>query len=220
MTARIRVQRWDPERGGTPSVETYEVPIEEGATVLGALLHVYEVHDSSLAFRYACRNVACGLCAVDVDGRPRLACATPLGDGMTIRPLRRLPVARDLVVERDWIMPFLERLDLYPPAAPAEGEWPGPVAVPKEYTQLGACTECLICLAGCPSYEHGRDDLGGPYHFVKLAQMHWDPRNTIDRRAQAAGLGIDRCAACRQCRCPLGVPIQRAAIASLAERVG
>ncbi len=215
MMASIRVQRWDPERGGEPTLVTYEVPMEEGATVLGALLHVYEAHDSSLAFRFACRNVACGLCAVDVDGRARLACTAPLEDGMVIRPLQRLPVARDLAVERDWIMPFLERLDLYPPAT---GEWPAAFTVPKAHTQLSECIECLICLARCPSYEHGREDLGGPYHFVKLAQMHWDPRNTIDRREQAARLGLDRCADCQQCRCPLGVPIQKAAIAPLSAR--
>jgi succinate dehydrogenase/fumarate reductase iron-sulfur protein len=218
MMARIRVQRWDPERGGQPALVTYEVPMEEGATVLGALLHVYEANDSSLALRFACRNVACGLCAVDVDGRPRLACTTPLKDGMTIRPLRRLPVARDLSVERDWILPLLERLALYPPAAPSASEWPAAFAVPKEHTQLSSCIECLICLASCPSYEHGRDDLGGPYHFVKLAQMHWEPRNMIDRRAQAAGLAIGRCSECRRCRCPLGVPIQKAAIAPLMAR--
>ena len=217
--ATISVRRFDPERGGEPRLAAYEVPLEEGATVLGALLYIYEAVDSSLAFRYGCRNVACGLCAVDVDGTSSLACTSPLMDGMVIRPLRRLPVARDLVVERDWIMPFLERFDLDPPA-PAVGEsgWPSPVSVPEEHIRLSECTECLICLATCPSYEHGRDDLGGPYHFVKLAQMHWDPRNSLDRRAQAARLGIDRCASCQMCRCPLGVPIQRAAIAPLAAR--
>jgi succinate dehydrogenase/fumarate reductase iron-sulfur protein len=214
---KISVMRYDPERGGDAALESYEVPSEEGATVLGALLAIYETCDSSLAFRYGCRNESCGLCAMDIDGKPRLACVTSLKEGMVLRPLQRLPVARDLMVDRRWIMPFLKRFGLYLPEGDA-GAWPPSLSVPEQYTRLMACTECLSCLAACPSYEHGRDDLGGPYHFVKLAQMHWAPRNTTDRRVQAAQLGVERCAACRRCVCPLGIPIYRLAVAPLAER--
>ncbi|MBI3108607.1 MAG: 4Fe-4S dicluster domain-containing protein, partial [Candidatus Rokubacteria bacterium] len=94
--------------------------------------------------------------------------------------------------------------------------WPRSLAVPAEHARLSACTECLSCLAACPSFEAGRDEIGGPYHFVKLAQLHWDPRDGADRRAQAAELGIARCAACRKCACPLGIPIYRAAVTPLA----
>jgi succinate dehydrogenase/fumarate reductase iron-sulfur protein len=212
----ISVTRYDPERGGEPKLETYQVPAEEGATVMGALLYIYETHDSSLAFSYGCRNETCGLCAMDINGKPRIACTTTLKDGMVIRPLQRLPVARDMTVERKWIMPFLRRFDMFLPERNVS-EWPQPLTVPEEHTRLTACTECLSCLAACASYEHGRDDLGGPYHFVKLAQLHWDPRNKVDRRAQAEQLGVSRCAECRRCRCVLGIPIYRMAVAPLAQ---
>ncbi len=211
----IRVERSDPERGLPPTLETYEVPREDGATVMGALMHVYETYESNLAFRCGCRNRDCGLCAVDVNGKPRLACITPLRDGMVIRPLRKLPVARDLMIDRSWIMPFLERFDLFVRDG-GLGEWPPRLCVPAEHARLAACAECLSCLAACPSFELGRDDLGGPYHFVKLAQLHWDPRDATDRRVQAAQLGIARCGSCGKCACPLGIPIYRAAVAPLA----
>lgn len=211
----ISVARYDPERGGEPALEEYPVPIEDGATVLGALLYIYEHNDSNLAFRCGCRNQDCGLCAVDVNGKPRLACVTPLKKGMVIRPLRRLPVARDLIVDRRWIMPFLERFALFVPNGKTS-DWPLRLTVPEEHARLSACSECLSCLAACPSFEFGRDGLGGPYHFLKLAQLHWDPRDTTDRRAQAAQLGIARCAECRKCACPIGIPIYRMAVAPLA----
>jgi succinate dehydrogenase/fumarate reductase iron-sulfur protein len=211
----ISVTRYDPERGGEPTLETYQVPAEEDVTVLGALLYIYETHDSTLAFSYGCRNETCGLCAMDINGEPRIACTAPLEAGMVIRPLQGLTVARDLIVERKWIMPFLRRFDLFLPEGNVD-QWPQPLTIPEEYTRLTACTECLSCLADCPSYEHGRDDLGGPYHFVKLAQLHWDPRNTIDRRTQAAQLGISRCVKCCQCQCPVGIPIYHMAVAPLA----
>jgi len=215
-TITVTVARYDAERAGEPALETHRVPREDGATVLSALLHIHETHDSSLAFRYGCRNRDCGLCAVDVNGRPRLACLTALRDGMVIRPLRRLPVARDLIVDRRWILPFLARFGLFlAKDSPSPSAWPDRLAVPPEHAELSACTECLACLAACPSFEPGREDLGGPYHFVKLAQLHWDPRDAADRRAQAEQLGVARCAACRRCACPLGIPVYRAAVAPL-----
>lgn len=211
----ISVERSDPEQGSPPVLETYAVPMDEGATVMGALLHIYETSESNLAFRCGCRNRDCGLCAVDVNGKPRLACVTPLRKGMVIRPLKKLPVARDLMTDRGWIMPFLTRFDLFVRDG-GLGDWPPRLAPPAEHARLAACAECLSCLSTCPSFEAGREELGGPYHFVKLAQLHWDPRDGADRRAQAARLGIARCAACRKCACPLGIPIYRAAVAPLA----
>ncbi len=214
-TITISVERSDREGGREPVLEAHEVPMDEGATVMGALLHIYETSESNLAFRCGCRNRDCGLCAVDVNGKPRLACITQLKKGMVIRPLRRLPVARDLMIDRRWIMPFLERFDLFVGDGGLR-EWPARLSVPGEHARLAGCTECLSCLAACPSFESGRDDLGGPYHFVKLAQLHWDPRDSANRQAQAAQLGIARCAGCRKCACPLGIPIYRAAVAPLA----
>ena len=213
----ISVERYDPECRDGPVLKAYQVPTEEGATVMGALLYIYENYDSSLAFRYGCRNESCGLCAMDIDGKPGLACTTPLKEGMVVRPLQKLPVARDLVVDRQWIMPFLKQFDLFVPERNTR-VWPERLTVPAEHVRLTACTECLSCLADCPSYEPGLADRGGPYHFVKLAQLYWDPRNQIDRQAQAAQLDIARCAACHSCWCPVGVPIYRMAVAPLMQR--
>jgi succinate dehydrogenase/fumarate reductase iron-sulfur protein len=210
----ISVQRFDPESDRAPRLQTFAVPAEEGGTVLGALQYIYETYDSTLAFRYGCRNTACGLCAMDIGGKPALACTTTLAEGMVVRSLPKLPLARDLVLDRRWIMPFLKRFELAVPQSSTTA-WPGKLDLPPEHARLAACSECLICLANCPHYQYEEGGRGGPYHFVKLGQMHWDPRNTIDRRAQAAQLGIERCAACRKCRCPFGVPIYRAAIQPL-----
>ena len=40
--------------------------------------------------------------------------------------------------------------------------------------------------------------------------------HSAERPAQAVQLGIARCAGCRKCACPLGIPIYRAAVAPLA----
>lgn len=212
---KISVARYAPERHEA-TLDTFDVPLEPGATVMGALMYIYEKFDSTLAFHIGCRNEYCGLCAVDVNGKARLACMTPLRDGLVIRPLQKLPVSRDLIVDRSWILSFLRRFQLF--VNNDRPETSRPFTLPDQLVRLSGCTECLSCVAACPSFDFAAG-IGGPYHFVKLAQLHWDPRDNLDRRTQAKDLGIARCAECRKCACPLGIPVYKMAVAPLS-RVG
>ena len=45
--------------------------------VLDVLLALQRA-DASIGFRYSCRVAMCGTCAIRVDGRPVLACRTPV----------------------------------------------------------------------------------------------------------------------------------------------
>src|SRR3972149_6037424 len=110
--------RYDPTRDGEPRPQRFVVPTEKGATVQQALMHIYEELDSTLAFRCGCRYRYCGLCALEVDGKPGLACLTPLRDGQVLKPLRHLPVLRDLVVDRSWVFDTMRSLQLYIPDVP------------------------------------------------------------------------------------------------------
>ena len=40
-----------------------------------------------LSFRYGCRARNCGVCTVDINGKPRLACRARVKEGDTISPL-------------------------------------------------------------------------------------------------------------------------------------
>ena len=60
---------------------------------------------------------------------------------------------------------------------------------------------------GRPNDQEKRS-FGGPLTFVKLAQLHFDPRDSEDRRAQAKALGVGTCRSCQtRCACPIGVRI-------------
>lgn len=218
MKASMKVWRYDPENGDQGALVPYQVPYQEGDTVLQALLNLYE-HEDAVGFRFGCRFKKCGLCAMEINGRPRLACRTPLKDGMTVRPLRALPVIRDLVVDRDPAFATLLPLRPWPVLAdPPEGL--RRLIEPVEHQRLMACTECLGCLSTCPSYRHDDPACGGPFQFVKLAQMHFHPLDRLDRPAQARSLSIERCGACLKCRCLIGIPIVKMAIMPLLARTG
>lgn len=218
-TVTIKVMRHDPSQGGEAQLRQYEVPTEKGATVLQALMHIYEEQDSSLAFNFGCRYRYCGLCSVEVDDKPCLACVTPLQEGQVIKPLRHLPVLRDLLLDRTLVFDTMRNLELFVPESPAK-DLPDQAFESNEHRQLMQCTECLICQAACPEYDHRDRSFGGTYTFVKLAQLHFDPRNQTDRVAQAQQLGIERCATCRKCYCPIGIPAWKSATAVLLEGGG
>ena len=208
MSIDISIRRFDPDADTEPRWVDYTVPVVERMTVLEALMHIYEDIDPTLAFRFGCRFGACGLCAVEVNGKPRMACSTEIKDGMKIAPLAGLPVARDLVIDRAAFFDGLRELQLYIPEQEGISE-PKTIKQPEAHKKLLECVECLACNASCPNYDFEKNALIGPYVFVKLAQLHLDPRNTIDRRKQAKELGGEDCGACEACRCINGINIRR-----------
>jgi succinate dehydrogenase/fumarate reductase iron-sulfur protein len=212
---KIRVRRFDPDSDPGPRIDVFDVSAASGESVLGVLQRIRESSDSTLAFRYGCRFKGCGLCTVEIDGRPLPACMIRAKEGMEVGPLPSFPVLRDLVIDRRPLVERFARWGLY--LLPPEGEeLPATFDVPEAYGELAECTECLACMAGCPSFDLENGSFGGPLTFVKLAQLHFDPRDGEDRRAQAKALGLATCNSCGiRCSCPAGVPIYRAAIEPL-----
>ena len=96
----LQVTRGDPEQG--PQVAEYEVPWEDGMSLLDALHRVREEVDPSLAVRFSCRSAnACKECTAQVDGRAAYLCVTRARPDARVRiePLPRRPWVRDLAVE-------------------------------------------------------------------------------------------------------------------------
>ena len=93
----------------TARYDEFEVALEEGASVLDALVWVRENIDASLAFRYSCVSAnACKECMVLVDGKVNYACTARLNTGdVTVEPLANKKLIRDLVTD---IVPPKERL--------------------------------------------------------------------------------------------------------------
>ena len=218
---KLRVSRFDPLSEPHARWQEFDVPDVEGESILGVLQRIRELFDSTLAFRFGCRFKGCGLCTLEIDGRPLPACMIRAKEGMAVGPLGCLPVLRDLVVDRRPLTEFFARHGLHQ-VLPAGGELPATFEVPPAYEDLARCTECLACLSTCPSFDAGnlgdseKPGFGGPLTFVKLAQLHFDPRDAEDRRAQATALGLGTCESCQtRCSCPIGVRIYHSAIEPL-----
>jgi succinate dehydrogenase/fumarate reductase-like Fe-S protein len=99
VQARLKIWRGAP---GTPGrYEEYEVPFEQGQTVLDGLRWIRVNRDPSLAIRFSCINAnACKECMIRADGKTVYACTTRMAQGeMTLEPLRNKTLIKDLVTE-------------------------------------------------------------------------------------------------------------------------
>jgi succinate dehydrogenase/fumarate reductase iron-sulfur protein len=215
MARAISIQRYDPTTDTEPKWVEYSTSGGDPSTVLETLMHIYETEDPTLAFRFGCRFGKCGLCAVEVDGRPRMACFTEVKDGMKIGPLSGMPVVRDLVIDRAAFFEGLRELQIFIPDQKETAE-PQVIKEPETHKKLSLCVECLACNATCPNYDFANNSLASPYVFVKLAQLHFDPRNTIDRCKQAKDIGLESCIECTECHCIHGINIRKDVLEVLA----
>ena len=74
------VARTSPDGADTGRRDVFDVPYDDRTSVLDALQWVKDHADPTLTFRWSCRMGICGSCGMNVDGEPRLSCATFLTD--------------------------------------------------------------------------------------------------------------------------------------------
>ncbi len=114
---------------------------------------------------------------------------------------------RDLVIDRRPLMRMLREQKLHLQTSRAPG---GCVKETPFAASLRQCVECLACVSTCPACGEADGGFLGPFGLLKLAQLHLDPRDEGDRRAQAQAAGIERCADCAKCYCINGLPLRKA----------
>lgn len=208
---------------------------DEKPMVLDVLLQAQLNGHADLAFRYGCRARNCGVCTVDINGLPRLACRARIRNGDRISPMATLPVLADLVVKRDGI------------ARQMRGRMPIQAAgndlnveAPEDYHALTACVECYACLHNCPMHAKnlepddgevaaavsaGKGYLwGNPFSLLKLQMVRLDPLSSQAEKdealAQAWDLGLDLCTTCPGCKCGVGIDLKNKVVKKLLDATG
>jgi succinate dehydrogenase / fumarate reductase iron-sulfur subunit len=192
-TRTFRIYRYDPEAGGNPRWDTYEVDTTQfGPMVLDALIYIKNSVDPTLTFRRSCREGICGSCAMNIGGRNTLACTKGWdefsGSEISISPLPHMPVVKDLVPDLGLfyaqyasIEPWLHTVTPEP-----DKEW---LQSPKQREKLDGLYECILCACcstSCPSYWWNQEKYLGP--AALLQAYRW----LADSRDEATGERLDK----------------------------
>jgi succinate dehydrogenase/fumarate reductase-like Fe-S protein len=106
-TARLAIRRGGA--GETPREQVFEIPFEDGDSVLDGLVRARALFDDGLAFRYSCFNAnVCRECLMQIDGVVQYACIAKLRAAtIAIAPIANRPLIRDLVTDT---LPAREKL--------------------------------------------------------------------------------------------------------------
>jgi succinate dehydrogenase / fumarate reductase iron-sulfur subunit len=219
MRAKLSIYRFDPDIGGDPRFDTFQLDLDKGDTVLSALIKVYEKYDPSLCFRFACGKVKCGECSIMVNKLACLACDKFIEPEMIIEPLPNLPIIKDLVFDRNKVINAV--IAMSPSSAQSRNDRDGSITLDSEmndsYVRQTTCFECLICQSMCPVFKKKPDHFMGPLGLLWLSQtslLNTDSINEI-------GDMVKWCTQCGECwaQCPSEVNFLEEAITGLLDKM-
>lgn len=207
-TITAEILRYDPSIDDAPHFETYEVEwVDDPSGIMTALqvLHAIHFDQEQIAYDYCCNSNLCGRCSMMIDGKPSLACWTPLRPGThRFEPLSGFPVIKDLLVDHEKAYArFIEAnvaiqtvdpiVDL--PDIDYDLYW-------NTLEKLNMCRECMCCYALCPQMQGATGNPKnyiGPGAMMGIAQRYFDTEDQSDRLAQAVFSGLFDCQQCGTC---------------------
>ncbi len=192
--------------------QAFELEYYSSQTVLEVLVEIQNKLDDTLAFRSSCEAGKCGSCAVQVNGRPALACRTMVdGNDLQIGPLPTFPIIRDLIVDRErYELGFVQALSY----GGADAGGIQPVAALSEsdidYGNMARCIGCLVCNAACPVAGEMDDSFPSPAVIAEVLSSGVRIDKQGQKHAPIEG-NIDYCSLCLNCHvsCPSGVSLNR-----------
>lgn len=185
------IYRWDPEVGGNPRLDSYEVDVTGSTMVLDILLKIKNEIDPTLTLRRSCREGVCGSCSMNIDGENTLACTKSLDElpqgVVSVYPLPHMPVVKDLVSDLTHL--YAQYASIKPwmqtQSVPGTRERLQSPEDRKKLDGLYECILCACCTTACPSSWWNPDRFLGP--MVLLQANRW----ISDSRDEATGERLD-----------------------------
>jgi succinate dehydrogenase / fumarate reductase iron-sulfur subunit len=162
---RLRVKRQD-QPGARPYWEEFAIPYRPQHNVVSLLMALREnpvnargERVAPVVFEANCMEEVCGSCTMVINGRVRQACSTlidTLSQPITLEPMSKFPVVRDLLVDRQRMFEALRQVRGW---VDIDGAWDihegAPRVSPKEWEEhydFSRCMTCGCCMEACPQY--------------------------------------------------------------------
>lgn len=165
---RVKIKRCDGP--GKPSRwETFSVKVDRGANVISVLQQIAAspttvegTKTTPVVWDSGCLEEVCGACTMVINGKVRQSCSCLMddyapseGDEISLEPMSKFPVIRDLWVDRSRLFHNLERVKAWVPIDGTYYLGAGPREKPANQEvryKLSECMSCGCCLEACPQF--------------------------------------------------------------------
>lgn len=226
-TVTIRIKRQDAP-GKEPYWQSFEVPRRAQMNIISALQYIAANPKTTEGewvvppvWDSGCLEEVCGACTMLINGHVRQSCSalihklSPDGEPITLEPMTKFPLVRDLWVDRSRLFNDLKKVKAWVPIDGTYDLGPGPkVSQESQETAypLSRCISCGSCLEACPQYQIGGDFVGAAViSQVRLFNEHPTGKTLKDERLQTLQEpgGIADCSKAGNCAevCPKEIPL-------------
>ncbi|HTO98194.1 MAG TPA: succinate dehydrogenase iron-sulfur subunit [Myxococcales bacterium] len=230
----VRIERCDGP-GQASRWEEFRVERRPNANVISVLMQIQREpvtaegrKTSPPAWDAACLEEVCGSCTMVINGKVRQACSAlidHLTEPITLSPMKKFPLVRDLAVDRQRMFEALKRVKAWIPVDGTYDLGPGPRQASEEQELryvLSTCMTCGCCLEVCPQITPSSAFVGAAaLSQVRLFNMH--PTGAMNAGERLHGLmgegGVGDCGKAGNCviACPKGIPLT-SSIADMARK--
>lgn len=210
--------------------EEFDVPYKPNLNVISCLQHIAE-HPRTVEGRDStpviwdcnCLEEVCGACTMLVNGTVRQSCSALIdtlleqngGGPITLEPMSKFPVVRDLMVDRTRMFENLKAVKAWVPIDGTHNMGFGPIE-PQESQdtryKLSQCMTCGCCLEACPQFQLDNQFQGAQvWSQVRYFNMHKTGAGLKEERLNAVmgPGGISDCGNAQVCVqvCPKEIPL-------------
>src|SRR5580700_7218618 len=226
-TIKVEIKR-QSNPDATAITEKFEIPYRPGMNITSLLgeiaLNPVDVSGrptTPIVYDSNCLEEICGSCAMLINGKARMACSAlvdKLEQPITLAPLSKFPIVRDLAVDRSVLFENLKAVQAWVPIDGTYDLGAGPRQFPQIQEQrypLSNCISCCCCMEVCPQFNDSTNFVGAAtIAQVKLFNM--DPAGAVLKeerlRALAGEGGIQECGFAQNCveACPKQLPLTEA----------
>ena len=224
QTVRVRVRRQD-RPGSDERWEEFAVPYVPSMNVIYCLMEIQRnpvtaagVKTTPVVWEAHCLEEVCGACTMIVNGRVRQSCSAlvdKLEQPITLAPMTKFPVVRDLQVNRSRMFSDLIKIKGWIPIQGTYDLGPGPRIASdqqEEVYKLSTCMTCGCCLEVCPNV-NSRSSFIGPAAISQARLFNSHPTGAMNADERLEALmepgGISECGNAQNCleACPKEIPL-------------
>ncbi len=225
----IKVRRQDsPDRPETRRWEEFEIPWQPQMNVISALMEVQKAPVTTegkkvvpVVWECVCLEEVCGSCTMVINGKVRQSCTAlvdqiaPNGETITLEPMSKFPLVRDLQVDRARMFDDLKKVKAWIQLDGTHELGPGPRQAPsnqEEAYPLSRCMTCGCCLEACPQV-NGHSSFIGPAAINQVRLFNLHPSGKMQAKDRLETLmgegGIADCGKAQNCVevCPKEIPL-------------